>query len=763
MTRSTPKLDDRLARLGAGLRRAVWKRGLGLVCLCVVAWLTFAFLADWGLRVPRAIRAFHGLVALGLTGWCVWKFVLTPLKALPDASGLALLFERAHGESDELFVSAVEFARGEASGDPALVSKVIEEAESRADELSTQAVLTDRRPTHFALGGLLVLGLAGGWSVANMDLASIFVRRMLGSGVPWPQRTTLAIRIPDLGDGATIADEGEVIRVRLARGMDLPVLIEAKGEIPSSVKLHVEGDHNVVLGTHSDGVFRTLLPSLQTDQTFFATGGDDEDEWPRVEVEVLEPPEVLGIALTVTPPAYSGLEGSSFFDVDEIDVLRGSSVSVWVRSTEDATPVVTQLPDGLPLAFTSAEWPGELAEGDASRAIRLDLGVDESIGFKVELTDDEGLTSPDPPMIRLLAVDDREPEVNVLSPATSEIVVTSGGAMPLRVRVEDDFQVTGLRVEVRPLGGDGEADPIFVSELPLTTVEATRSNVRHAALGAQRLELSSFDTEALKVLAGQRYAIQLVATDNRQPLANESRSLARRARVVTSEELLRRLQDRLAQAKIAAVRLDEQQRERRQRVEDLLEALDGSDELATADSLAVTALVSGERRVVVGAIDLARDLAAVTEDVLYSRIDEKAEGLLDRYDAALSAWPNAQFPSAIWRDLAKAHRDKSSTSSGFAQNLLELVDLSLEIGEDLAESAVDALEAAAQTQNVVDGQNALVLASESMTRTSDRIADLLERLAEWDNFQNVLTLTRDIVNRQKGLKERLQNFAKERK
>ena len=46
-------------------------------------------------------------------------------------------------------------------------------------------------------------------------------------------------------------------------------------------------------------------------------------------------------------------------------------------------------------------------------------------------------------------------------------------------------------------------------------------------------------------------------------------------------------------------------------------------------------------------------------------------------------------------------------------------------------------------------------------RTLTEIESLLERLSEWENFQSILTLTRDILNRQKNLTERTRQFAKD--
>ncbi|MEX1026131.1 MAG: hypothetical protein WD226_13735 [Planctomycetota bacterium] len=761
MTSNTPKLDARIARLRRGLVRAVWLRGLGILVVCVLAWLAFAYLADWGLRVPRLIRVFHAVIVVVVTGFVAYRYLLLPLRSLPDRTGLALLLERAHGRADELFVSAVDFTDHGGNGDPELVARVLAEAEARADELHPATVLDDRRPTYFALTGACALFVAGTWAATHTELAGTFVERLLGAQRAWPQRTTLVVRVPELGDGVRVTRSGERIDVRIARGMDLPILIEAEGVVPGSVTLHIDGDRDVVLGTHSGGVFRTLLRSLQADQRFHVTGGDDDDGLPEVWIEVLEPPEVTGIALSVTPPEYSGLAPERLLDVDQVEVLRGSTVEVWVRSTPNASASIESLPAGEAIATRAAPWPDA---GDAPGDVRsFTLHVTESMGFRVDLVDPEGLSSPEPPLVRLIAVEDHAPELTVLSPRTSEFEVVQGGALPLRVRAEDDFRVTGLHLIVRPLGGDGEAAPIVDRELAGTPLTLERGRKRHGLLGATRLEVDSFASDGVPVAPGQRYALELAASDNRQPEANVGNALPRRVRVVTPEELLRRLQDRLAQAKLAAVRLDELQRDRRQRVEDLLDALEGSDAVQTADSLAVAALVSGQRRVAVGAIDLARDLAAVTEDVLYARIDDKAETLLVRYDAALARWPDARFPDQLWRELAAARRAGEAGSPGFAGNLLDLVDLGLEIGDELAGRAVASLEQAANATRTVDSQEALARASEDMTRTTERLGLLLERLAEWDNFQNILALTRDIVNRQKGLKERLQNFAKERR
>jgi len=52
-------------------------------------------------------------------------------------------------------------------------------------------------------------------------------------------------------------------------------------------------------------------------------------------------------------------------------------------------------------------------------------------------------------------------------------------------------------------------------------------------------------------------------------------------------------------------------------------------------------------------------------------------------------------------------------------------------------------------------------AEESQKAVVLKIESLLEMLAEWDNYQSILSLTRDILNGQKSLSERTREFAKE--
>ncbi len=758
----TPALEALLGRVASRLRTRVWMHGLGTIALVLSAWILFAFLADWGLRVPRVVRLLHGAVLLGLGGFFLWRSLLLPLRRIPDRTGLAILIEKRRPDLKELLVSAVQFqdARTDA-GDPELIERVLRQAEEEAGNISLQGVLEDREPRQRFGGGLLLGAVTLVLALVNPGLCSIFFNRLVGGNALWPQRTRLALDIPDLGAGTRMERDGEVVRVWVARGTDVPVIVNARGLSPDEVRLAFDGGQDMVLGAVKEGVFRTLLSSCQEDLAFSVSGGDDRDGLPRAEIFVLQPPDVEGLAIRVEPPSYSGREAHTVFDQD-VEVLAGSKVTVYVRPfPDDAQGQARLLPDDERIALTSAPFPAEASGGDAPSGLSFELFADKSIGFRIDLTDSSGLSNPDPGLFRIRVVEDRPPEVQVLAPKRTEFEIVKGGALPLRARAEDDFGLTEVRWAVRPSTlGESEAASVLEGVFELQDIPNDAKESARAALAGIRLEVDDLGEE---VSVDQWYSFEIVATDNREPVAGEGRALPLRARVVTADELLRRMQSRLAQTRLAALRLSDLQREKANRVEELLESLEGDSALQSGDAMALAAALNGQRRVRGDSQALARELADVVEDVLYARLDEKAGALLEFYDTRSSELGALRFDATPFRELAQAKRDGKLGPSGFAGNLVDLVDLTLEISEDHAQRAVEALARAQDALKAADIQDALLESADLQDQCLKRIEALLERLAEWDNFQNVLALTRDILNGQKTLRERTQQFASEEK
>lgn len=774
---ATPALDRLIERVRARMGALVVLHGLGTAVAFTAAWLAFAFLADWVLHLPAPVRVFHLAVLVGLPIFVLVRSLVRPMRARPDRAGVAVLVERAHPGHAELLVSAVELAASSApSGDRGYVERVLRDADSAAGRLDPTIVLDARGPRRRALlGGAAALAVLVLLFV-NASATGIFVARMAGGATEWPQRTRLTLEIPvasatEAGAASSTRD-GELV-VQVARGADVPVIVHAEGEIPDEVVLHFEGGHRSVLGSSGGPVFRTVLRSVQEDTTFHATGGDDQDDEPRARLVVLEPPDVTRIAVSIQPPTYSGLPARLETDPD-VEVLRGSKLVVHVVTTPpDVTGKARILPedrviDLVPLAFptdgATPEVPGLAFEFEADRSVR----------YRFEIVDARGLSNPDPGLYGITVVEDRAPEVEVLAPGRGDFDTIAGGLLPLRIRAQDDFRVARVGFEVTAPGaeiGSGTLRELVTRELTpdeRAVSEPERGGAARSVVFARdRIAVSDLGAAPVEgatalALEGQQFQVVVRAFDAAEPAAHEGRSSPLRVRVVQPEEFLRRIQDRLARAQSQTTGLLALQREKQRLALEMLSAL-ASDAPGIDDAQQDLALaLTGARRVQGDARALARELAGSAESVLYARIDERATAALEAFDTASANSVQRGFDPEPWRELAAATRASDIAGSGLTAKLIDIATLSLEISEDHAAAAVVELSRAVDATDLPKVRAHLQAAETSHAAVVERLERLLERLAEWDNFQSVLGLTRDILNGQKSLSERTRDNAKDK-
>jgi hypothetical protein len=806
----TPRLSAGLARLDQSLTRAAHLHGLGTLLAATALWLGFAFVADYYLGVPYGVRLFHlAVLLLGIVFLARWAW-LRPLGRRPDLRGLALLAERCRPQQDELLVSAVEFqlrpesARSSVESSPELRAELIERVYRAADQaaagLRFEAVLDRRGPRQRFLLGLLGSAALTAAALAAPQQAAIFAQRLFGGLEPWPQRTQLTLEVRAAEGRVRIEREndarGELLRVSLPRGSDLPILVSAAGELPSEVWLDFDDGQRSQLAPSGPASFATVLRGLTADLAFSVRGGDDRDGRPRLLLTVLEPPDILATLLEIVPPPYSGLPAEQAFDRGS-RALLGSRVRVsLLPSGEGVRGQVRLLPEDRVLELTTAEFPsraeaeGTLALGGSGLAFEFELAATTHLRF--ELVDARGLTNPDPGLLSIEAQADEPPQIAIAAPTRNEIETVASAVLPLRASATDDFGLTSAGFELRRGDSDdwqtrrtlelspapppepGEAEPaqrrprarawlrqrLELAELErwTRTVASGPAAVGDAPSGAGEAPADGGTPEGPALAPGSSFVLELFAADNRNP-AQVGRSSSLRVRVLSDDEFLRRVQDRLADARQKADALTQAQTERRQRVEELLGALAEEGPGEALDSRGLSAALNGQRRVEGDAEALLRELASVAESVLHARLEAPAEAWSRRLEELGDKRAGARFDSAPWRTLA-AEVKAAGAASTLSGHLLELVDLARRVGEEGAASATLALSQAADlNRRPADQRQALVSALEHQRATLQRLEDLLERLKEWDNFQSVLSLTRDILNRQKALQERLKQHA----
>ena len=817
----THNLERVLGRLRGRMTRLVWTHGLSTVVGSAAALLLLGFLLDWGLHVPRGVRWFHLLALAAVPVWLALRTLVRPLRARPDQEGCAVLVERSHPELKELLVTATELRAGAREAtDASLAARLLDDAERAASGLDLSRALDSRGPRLRFLLGSLSTTLCAAVLVAGGDSTRIFFRRLLGGDEEWPKRTHLTIEIPSAGTAlGEAATAGGDLEIRVARGADVPVVVRAEGTVPEEVTLHLSGSQPAVIAHSGGGLFRTLLRSVQEDVSMHATGGDDVDQEPVVRLVVLRPPDVVGLALEIEPPPYSGLAPRTVVGGDA-EILAGTKVVVHVLpDPADATGKARLLPedrvlDLAPAPFPTASEAGTpgaevpVSDGAAPAAgLAFSLVPEKSLRYRIELVDSSRLSNPDPGLFALTVVEDRPPEVEILAPGRGDYDTVPGGSLCLRARARDDFGVESMSLSAAPIGGGGagDASEARTIELPWAIVpreeraESERRDAESAgatgdpnrdpaaepgtgadperpagkASAALRSARTFRSTARARVrldvatlagspdpAPGSQIEVNVLASDNHEPEARVSKSAALHVRVVSPDEYLRRLQDRLGRARTSAASLSELQRAKLRRTEELILGLE-SDELLAADSGdEIFTAATGERRVEGDARSLARELCSALEGVLYARIDDRAGPLLEKIDALLAA-SDRTFDPGIWREASIDERAASGAPGGLADRLLAIAGVALEVSEVEAPKATAALARAQQTKDLASIHNELAAANEAQRAVVERIEKLLEMLAEWDNYQSVLSLTHDILNGQKNLKERTKTFAKE--
>ncbi|QDU84629.1 hypothetical protein Pla163_17400 [Planctomycetes bacterium Pla163] len=753
----TPELARALDRLGRLLARAAWVEGTGRVLLVLGLWVGLAFLADWSLDLPRVVRLLSLAGLVTFVAATVWRRLILPLRALPGRSGLALLLERGLPQREELLVSAVDLQRHDRQSEPALTRALTERLLERAEKAAGSvraSTLVDLRPgARRAVLGAVAVGLAAVPLVAS-PLANVFAARLVGADLPWPRRTTLELEVLS---GAIVENPGEEeLRLIVPRGGDVTLSVRAvDGSVtPDSVRVSSTDSLPQVLMPDSRGVFRAVLRSVTRADRLVVTGGDDDDGRPNATITIVDPPDLSAVVLEVIAPPYAGIGPRRFVNTGGT-ALMGSTLRIWAATTPvDCAAQLALLPTERVVDVERRAAPTDLVDELGSAPVLFhELRIEESLRLRFDLTDDRGLTSPDPALFAIDAIEDRAPEVVRLVPSRSDVETSATGAVRVVLALRDDFGLADATWVARA-GGDG---PIVAQgRLDLVPAVEGTDGEWHTTL---RFELPELLGEGDGI--GSQIAVEFTASDRATP-PQIGRDDTLRLRVLGNEELMRRVKDRLGRARGLGSSLSERLVESRRRAEELASLVDEAEITTGDEATGLRAALALARRAESDGRTLVRELTSVCEMVLYARLDEKADGLLETLDRELADRRSRTFDADPWRRVVEKSTGDAATAEGFGSHLVSIAALALELMDGPLTTAATALDEAAAARDPETLAVRLFEASDAARDGTLLVEALLERLAEWDNYQSVLSLTRDLLERQKSLSERTKRFASDR-
>ena len=750
-----------LARQLSSLRGRFLGHGLFQVALALAGAVALFFALDRWLGLPLPIRLLHTGALVALFGFGMLRWVRYPMQRPFSDLDLAVWFERTFPELHQRLVSALQLGQVAASDlrnqSPAMIDRLLAETAATVQQLPLHQ-LFDPRPTRkFGLAAtaatlLLVIG-----AISSPATARAFLLRHLGFAASYPRDTTLRLELPPAGPELQRTDSDGLTELVLPAGADLHVSVAVEGAVPKEVLLDVQplrGEErgearSITMAPRPGERFRHVFRRLAGSFEFHARGGDDDQGDRRVIVRTVHPPQVASLQARITPPAYTGT-GPLEQKGGAIEALVGSDAELTVATTaavRSAVMVFLESGRRLPLAPTAMQ-------DDSAASVRWSgkFPIEASDRYQIELLADNGLRNPNPGTYPIAALQDYAPVGRWLLPEDEGLALLPTALLCVRVDAHDDFGLRELELSIERGGAS-------VAQRALLPTAAPDAPPKLAFVVTELLEVKDLLTgPAAPAQSQDGLVLQLRLLDNKQPQAGKTELPRRIVQIVDAPQLaatigrlFRGLREETEQA--LAVQTD-----RRARLDELVRPGDA----ASGDVAQIlTGVEVGQGRVASAAERIHRGLMRAFDLHLWNRLEpsQHAAQVIDLYrqHAARLTEPLSLDP-AFYRDLASR---RAAGSLGALEQTLDPILAMITLADQIITTEAPAL-ARNITELLVANDNAtrgplLQQALQRQQRIQTGLQQLLDRLQDWNDYQDLVQEVRALRDRQRDLHNRTED------
>jgi len=757
------QLRPLLARQLAKLRSRYLCFGVAKALLWTLAMVALFFVLDRWLRLPTPVRLLHTAVAAGVFTIALWRFVLYPLRRTFSDVDLALWLESAYPELHQRLVSAIQLHQSDDGSlrnqSRAMIDQLWEETAARTRELRLDQLFDNGALARVVFGAGLIAALLIGGAVIAPEAAATFALRHLGAQVDYPRDTNLIIELPPAGPDLQRTDAEGVTELVLSAGADLHVSVLARGVVPKEAFLDLRAlrageelgpTRSVPMTPRPGDRFRHVFRRLASSFEFRARGGDDDQGDRRVVVRTVRPAQVATLDAVITPPAYTGVERIEQ-QGGAVEALLGSSVELTVAATapvREAQLVFLESGERVTLAPVRMQ-----DDGGASTEWRGTFALTSSDRYQVELVAQSGLRNPKPGTYPVSALQDYEPVGRWLLPEDDTLALLPDGVLCVRVDARDDFGLTAVDLTIERGGA-------VVLERPLLTAPAPSDAPPPPATRVTPIRL--FDVRELLGASegGEGLFAQLKLRDNREPEAGAAELPRRIIQIVDPQQLAGLIAKRFRRLREEVEQAYSVQTDRADRLDDLLARTKTTDDTPSAGEVAqvLTGLEVGQGRVQSSLERTVLGLMRAFDLHLWNRLEtsQHAETVIELYEqhANTQQAPIALDPS-FYRDLVAR---RGAGSLGAMETTLDPILTMFDLTDGLATGdapAVSRLLAKAQVARGEDDRAPLLVEVQQRQQNILKVLEqLLLRLEEWNDYQDLVQEVRALRDRQRDLQNR---------
>ncbi|MBA3482569.1 MAG: hypothetical protein H0T51_12210 [Pirellulales bacterium] len=490
-----------------------------------------------GRVVLTALLAF-ALIAIGRQAWRATRGRTTPLD-------VALELERRNPEHRSLFASGLQFSQQEGD-DPTAGSLDLRRAVVLRASLAAEAIDVNAAVPRAPLRRAVIAALIAFFALADLagvpGILSTGVVRLLNpfSDAEWPRQHDLAFDDPP----SLLPIGGDFYTTLRDRRGTLPESIEVEYRTRRQGRWHYQTQ--TYAADADTSAVEVRLPNVQESFEFRARGGDHAS-MPWRSVETAPAPQVESLAVTVHPPAYTGLSAET--GADPLRVFAGSTLTLRGATT-------------LPIKTATLQTDGQADEplivASDNQSFTTDTTQwrpEKTADWSFSFTTPQGMSAIEERRLSVEVIPDHPPTVQIIAP-TEDLFVLPEAKIDVEVEAQDDLAVQSLSLSIEPeQPADDQVAPPPIELYHGPTTPA--SGVQHAS--------HVLDLSPLPPLIGSTWQVHAIARDYAGQESKSPRPL--RLRIISREEFANRvdaLQSRLA---AALQRAHAHQQEARQRIE----------------------------------------------------------------------------------------------------------------------------------------------------------------------------------------------------
>jgi len=719
-----------LRSLRRRFRRLLWIHGISRVTAVLVGALLVVGLSDWLIHLDDPeLRLVLGAGTLAFAAAAAWRHLVEPLRRGFSDADAAFRIEQRFPEFRDSLASTVQFLEEQNDqrlGSPEMQRRVISETLARLTGVDVAEVIESRFARRSAALAAVVCLAAAMLVGANPPAAKLALERLMSpyAASAWPRQTSLVL----LTEKFEPVEYRPDAPLRVVRDAPLEFFIEdAHGQLPDDLRweirvaggaLAVQTPRRVSLRDER-GEARELaaarVPTGAGPVHFRAVGGDD-DTMPQYELQIVPPPVVESLQVSLTPPAYSGLPSEQLSPgAGSVQGLVGTQVDVAAAFHEPLAGARLRVRDK----------PAETLELEAGgRTVRARFVLDEPgvYAYGFDLTDQLGFEHVNL-RYEVRSTADLVPQVSIEQPE-SDLTVTPNAEIPVRIIARDDLSLRDIRLRYQL----GDSTDAASAGIPIP-VEAGRPGPVDARLVWKLAEL--------RLTAGMRLVYHAQATDdfNLGP-EHVGNSPSRQLILVSHDEKAAEIASRQSSLLEQLQNVRGMQSQAREQAGELELQWSKAGELRTSDVDLLKRLELEQRRIA-ALLDhpeegLSAQAARLRDELKRNRVESpETDARLDRMEQEVARLRESQLPS-VGQQLTEALKEAENAAAARNAN-------------DPNANQPDAAEAArrgiASLQRAQRGQSAVVESLDAMLR----------ELGRWRSRHELLLDLAGLIARQQEL------------